>query len=179
MGIQINENYKTRFGFNVPQYHVFKTEKGLSEQVIAQISQSKQEPAWMNDFRLKAYKTFQEKVVPTWGGDLSEIDFDEIYYFLKPTDKEERRWEDVPAEMKETFERLGVPQAEREYLAGVKAQFDSSVIYSSLLNELKEQGIIFERHFFGCKGHIAARKFHNVGSDAIRNNFFDKTATGT
>ena len=153
MGIQINENYKTRFGFNVPQYHVFKTEKGLSEQVIAQISQSKQEPAWMNDFRLKAYKTFQEKVVPTWGGDLSEIDFDEIYYFLKPTDKEERRWEDVPAEMKETFERLGVPQAEREYLAGVKAQFDSSVIYSSLLDELKEQGIIFESTDEALKNH--------------------------
>jgi Fe-S cluster assembly scaffold protein SufB len=103
----------------------------------------KNEPKWMLDFRLRAYKLFKNKPTPSWEGDLTEIDYDNIFYYLKPTKDENKSWDDVPAEMKNTFERLGIPQAEREYLAGVKAQFDSEVIYGSLQAELQEQGVIF------------------------------------
>ncbi len=141
--VVVNENYKSKYGFNVPENYVFKSQKGLNEGVITEISKMKNEPQWMLDFRLKAYKTFLSKPTPTWGGDLSKIDYDEIYYYLKPTDNAKRDWNDVPAEMKETFDRLGIPQAERQHLAGVKAQFDSEVIYDSLLKELEEDGVIF------------------------------------
>ncbi|OGC56259.1 Fe-S cluster assembly protein SufB [candidate division WWE3 bacterium RIFCSPLOWO2_12_FULL_36_10] len=141
--ININANYKTKYGFNVAENYVYKTEKGLNEEVVKKISEMKDEPKWMRDFRLRAYKIFKEKPMPTWGGDLSKIDFDNIFYYLKPTDNQKRDWEDVPIEMKETFEKLGIPQAERQHLAGVKAQFDSEVIYGSLLKELEDEGIIF------------------------------------
>jgi Fe-S cluster assembly protein SufB len=141
--IKVNQDYKEKYGFHVPENFVFKAEKGLNEDVVKQISAMKDEPQWMLDFRLKAFKIFKKKPMPTWGGDLSTIDFDEIYYYLKPTDKAERTWEEVPQEMKETFDRLGVPQAEREFLAGVKAQFDSEVIYDSLRKELEEEGVVF------------------------------------
>ncbi len=141
--VTVNQNYKEKYGFNVPENYVFKAQKGLNEDVVRQISKMKKEPQWMLDFRLKAYKIFMRKPMPTWGGELSKIDFDQIYYYLKPTDKAERSWDDIPQEMKDTFERLGVPQAEREHLAGVKAQFDSEVVYDSLREELAEEGIVF------------------------------------
>lgn len=141
--IQINSDYKTKYGFNVPEHHVFKAQKGLNEDIVRQISAMKNEPKWMTEFRLKAYKVFKDKPTPTWGGDLSKIDYDEIFYYLKPTEKQEKSWEDVPQEMKDTFDRLGIPEAEKKHLAGVKAQFDSEVIYGSLLAELAEQGVIF------------------------------------
>jgi len=141
--VVVNQNYKDKYGFNVPENYVFKTQKGLNEDIVAQISDMKGEPAWMKDFRLRAYRIFKEKPTPTWGGDLSKIDYDNIYYYLKPTDHAEKSWDDVPQEMKETFDRLGIPQAERQHLAGVKAQFDSEVIYDSLMKELEEEGIIF------------------------------------
>jgi len=141
--ISINANYSTQYGFNVKEEFVFKAERGLSETVISQISQLKKEPEWMHMFRLNAYKTFLTKPMPSWGADLSDINFDDIYYYLKPTQDVERTWDDVPDQMKSTFERLGVPQAEREFLAGVKAQFDSEVIYGSLMEELADQGVIF------------------------------------
>lgn len=141
--LKINSNYKEKYGFNVPENYVFKSRKGLDEKIVREISAMKNEPEWMLDFRLKAYEIFKNKPTPTWGGDLSKIDYDEIFYYLKPTEKQERSWDDVPQEMKDTFERLGIPEAERAHLAGVKAQFDSEVIYGSLLEELEEQGIIF------------------------------------
>lgn len=141
--ISINANYATQYGFNVKEEFVFKAEKGLSEDIVKQISHLKHEPEWMRDFRLNGYRTFLTKPMPTWGADLSAIDFDDIYYYLKPTQDVEKTWDDVPDQMKTTFERLGVPQAEREFLAGVKAQFDSEVIYGSLMQELTEQGVIF------------------------------------
>jgi Fe-S cluster assembly protein SufB len=140
---QKQKDYMAKFGFNMPDRSVFKTQKGLSEQIISQISAAKNEPDWMLEFRLKAYRIFTTKPMPMWGADLSGINFDEIYYYLKPTQNESRSWADVPVEIKDTFERLGVPQAEREYLAGVKAQYDSEVAYSSLTEELEEQGVIF------------------------------------
>lgn len=141
--IKVNTNYEQKYGFNVPENFVYKSEKGLNEDVVKQISAMKNEPEWMLEFRLNAHRIFNSKPMPEWGGDLSKIDYDDIYYYLKPTEKQERSWEDVPAEMKDTFERLGIPAAEREHLAGVKAQFDSEVIYGSLMAELEEQGIIF------------------------------------
>jgi len=141
--IVINKDYKDKYGFHVDSSYTHKSQKGLNEEVIRDISKNKNEPDWMLDFRLKSYEIFKKKKNPNWGGNLDEINYDEIYYYLRPTDKEERSWEDVPQEMKDTFERLGIPQAEREFLAGVKAQFDSSVVYSSLMSELEEQGVIF------------------------------------
>lgn len=139
----IREDYESKFGFSMKDTSVYKTEKGLTEETVRQISKIKNETDWMLDFRLKAYKQFLSKDMPTWGADLSKIDFNEIYYYLKPTDIEKKSWEDVPSEIKETFERLGVPAAEREFLAGVKAQYDSEVAYSSLQEEIEDQGVIF------------------------------------
>ena len=121
----------------------FKAKKGLNSKIVSEISQIKAEPKWMHTFRQNAYKIFESKPTPQWGGDLNNIDYDDIYYYLKPTDEQKRSWEDVPEQMKQTFERLGIPEAERKHLAGVKAQFDSEIIYGSLLEELEEQGIIF------------------------------------
>jgi Fe-S cluster assembly protein SufB len=130
-------------GFYMPDNSTFKSKKGLSEDVIREISKKKNEPKWMLDFRLKSYEIFLQKKMPEWGADLSGIDFNEIYYYIKPTDRQEKNWDDVPDDLKTTFERLGVPQAEREYLSGVKAQYDSEVIYGSLKKELSDQGVIF------------------------------------
>ena len=141
--VSVNANYKEQYGFNVKEQFVFKSEKGLNEHVVTQISTLKHEPQWMHDFRQHSLKTFFEKPMPSWGADLSGINFDDIYYYLKPTDHAEKTWDDVPEQMKNTFERLGVPQAEREFLAGVKAQFDSEIIYGSLQKELGDQGVIF------------------------------------
>jgi Fe-S cluster assembly protein SufB len=141
--VSVNSNYKEQYGFNVKEQFIFKSEKGLNKNVVGQISELKHEPQWMRDFRLHSLKTFFEKPMPNWGADLSGINFDDIYYYLKPTDHTEKSWDDVPDQMKNTFERLGVPQAEREFLAGVKAQFDSEIIYGSLQKELGDQGVIF------------------------------------
>lgn len=141
--VSVNQDYKSKYGFNVPENYVFKTQKGLNEDVVRQISEMKKEPEWMRDFRLRSLKIFESKPVPNWGGDLSKINYDDIYYYLKPTDEAKRNWDEVPAEMKETFDRLGIPEAERKHLAGVKAQFDSEVIYDSLMKELTEDGVVF------------------------------------
>ncbi len=139
----INSNYKDKYGFNVDNKAIFKTQKGLNADIVRQISQMKNEPEWMLNFRLNALEMFEEKPIPEWGGDLKNINFDEIYYYLKPSEKEGKSWDDIPTEIKETFDRLGVPEAERNHLAGIKAQFDSEVVYGSLLKELEEEGIIF------------------------------------
>src|SRR4030065_2389090 len=114
--ISINRNYNKKYGFKVASNFIFKAEKGLSEEIVKQISQIKDEPKWMLDYRLNSLKIFNEKKMPDWGPELSKIDFSEIYYYLKPTQKTERKWKDVPAEMKNTFERLRIPQAERSHL---------------------------------------------------------------
>ncbi len=141
--ISVNSNYEEKYGFHMPENFVFKSRKGLDEEIVKEISFHKKEPAWMTKFRLDAYDIFTKKPTPNWGGDLSGIKYEDIYYYLKPTDHEGRSWSDVPAEMKETFDRLGVPAAEKEYLSGVKAQYDSEVIYGSLRSELEEEGVIF------------------------------------
>lgn len=134
---------KYQFGFSVPEDYVFKSRRGLDEKIVEEISYIKGEPAWMRDFRLRAYRIFQGKARPTWGGDLSEINFDNIFYYLKPIEKEAKSWQELPRGIQETYNRLGIPEAEKKYLAGVKGQFDSEVIYGSLMKSLQEKGVIF------------------------------------
>ena len=138
-----NEDYATKYGFSDKEDYVFKAEKGLTEQVIRDMSARKQEPAWMLDIRLKAYQHFLERPMPTWGGDLSGIDFENIYYYIKPSDRQEDDWEDVPSYIKDTFDKLGIPQAEQKFLSGVAAQYESEVVYHSIKKELEEKGVIF------------------------------------
>ncbi len=138
----ISDVYEPGFSFATDGY-TFVSKPGISEEVVKTISRLKEEPDWMLKLRLKAYKHFINSPMPTWGPDLSEIEFDKIHYYLKPTDKLVDSWDQVPDEVKETFERLKVPEAERAVLAGLKAQYDSEVVYGSLGSMLKEQGVVF------------------------------------
>ncbi|MAF13514.1 MAG: Fe-S cluster assembly protein SufB [Parcubacteria group bacterium] len=138
--ININQ---AKYSFKDPQNYVFKTPKGLNEKVIRQISKQKKEPSWMLDIRLKAFKAFLKKPMPEWGGNLKDIDFDNITYYIKPSDKSATSWNKVPKKIKNTFERLGIPQAERKFLAGVGAQYESEVIYHSLKKRWTKLGVIF------------------------------------
>lgn len=138
---KIDESYK--YGESDKVDYKFNPGKGLSEKLVRDLSAQKGEPKWMLEKRLTALKIYWEKPTPTWGGDLSQIDFEEIYYYLKPTEKAGDSWDDVPEEIKKTFEKIGVPKAEREVLAGVKAQYDSEVIYGSLRKSLAEKGVVF------------------------------------
>ncbi len=135
------EDYK--FGFHYPDASVFKTRKGLDDEVVRAISQHKNEPEWMTDFRLRSLAEFRKKPMPNWGADLSDIDFDEIYYYAKPSENQSKTWDDVPESIKETFDRIGIPEAERKFLAGVGAQYDSEMVYHSIQKELSDQGVIF------------------------------------
>ena len=141
--IDVGDNYKEKYGFFDPEKFVFKAKRGLNADVVKEISWMKNEPEWMTKFRLRALQTFEKKEMPTWGADLSVIDFQNIYYYLKSTEKQGKTWEDVPADIKNTFDRLGVPQAERKFLAGVAAQYESEVVYHSLHKELESKGVIF------------------------------------
>ena len=142
-----------RYDFKTPERYVFKARKGLDEEIVRQISYMKGEPEWMLEFRLKALKHFMERPMPNWGADLSQLNFDDIYYYVKPTDKEGRSWDEVPEEIKETFERLGIPEAERKFLAGVGAQFESEMVYHRVLAQLEEQGVIFKSIEDGLREH--------------------------
>ncbi len=137
----IGDGYK--YGFHDEEKPVIKVDRGLNEGIIRQISAHKSEPAWMLEFRLKAYEIFLKKPMPEWGSDLGEIDFANIFYYLKPAEENARSWDDVPEDIKNTFERLGIPQAERKFLAGVGAQYESEVVYHSLQQDLADQGVIF------------------------------------
>lgn len=132
-----------KYGFSMPEHSVHKTGVGLSESVVSEISAVKNESPWMRDFRLRAYEIFKKKPMPNWGSDLSKIDFDAITYYLKATDKQSRSWDDLPQEIKETYDRLGVPEAEKKFLAGVSAQYESEVVYESVNRELDRLGVIF------------------------------------
>ncbi len=129
--------------FAMPEVFVAKTERGLDDKVIKKISALKNEPAWMRARRLAAYKIFTEKKLPTWGADLSGIKFDDIIYYLRATDEQKNSWDDLPPEVKETYDRIGVPAHEKEWLAGVSAQYESEVVYESINKELAKQGVIF------------------------------------
>ncbi len=131
-----------KYDFRTQTQAVFKARKGLDADIVHQISDMKNEPQWMRDFRLKSFEIFESKPMPRWGGNVA-INFQDIYYYLKPTDHQGRTWDDVPQEIKDTFDKLGIPEAEKKFLAGVKAQFESEVVYGSLKEELGNQGVIF------------------------------------
>ncbi|HRF02316.1 MAG TPA: Fe-S cluster assembly protein SufB [Pirellulaceae bacterium] len=131
-----------KYNFRTETTGVFKARKGIDAEIVAQISEIKGEPGWMRDFRLRSLEIFESKPMPNWGGAI-DVDFQDIYYYLKPTDHQGRTWEDVPQEIKDTFEKLGIPEAERKFLSGVKAQFESEVVYGSVKEDLVRQGVIF------------------------------------
>jgi Fe-S cluster assembly protein SufB len=132
-----------QYGFSDPESFVFRSQKGLNQEVVRQISAMKGEPKWMLAFRLKALKHYMAREMPTWGADLSDLDLDDIYYYVKPTETEGSTWEDVPETIKNTFSKLGIPEAEQKYLAGMGAQYDSEMIYHNIHEELKKKGVIF------------------------------------
>ena len=117
--------------------------RGLNKQIVEQISHEKNEPGWMTEFRLNALRIFEQKPLPTWGADLSGLPFDDLRYYVKPNSEQQRSWDDVPDKIKDTFDKLGIPQAERSFLAGVGAQYESEVIYKSLQKKWREKGVIF------------------------------------
>src|SRR2546423_7796181 len=132
-----------RFGWSDPSHSVFVPKKGLSEQVVEEISAMKSEPEWMRKFRLKALKHFMARPMPWWGADLSDIDFDDIYYFIRSTEKQAQTWEDLPEDIRGTWDKLGIPEAEKKYLGGVSAQYESEVVYHKIKKELDDMGVLF------------------------------------
>ena len=133
-----------QYGFHDPtDKYVFKSRKGLDSQIVNQISEMKKEPDWMREFRLKSLDIFSKKPTPNWGGDLSHLDYQDIYYYVKASAGQEKSWDDVPDDIRKTYDRLGIPEAEKKYLAGVKAQYESEVIYGSLQEDLANKGVIF------------------------------------
>jgi len=125
------------------EMYVHLSKKGLSKDTVREISKLKDEPQWMLDFRLRAYDAFMKKPMPQWGGDLNKIDFQNIFYYAKASDKTEKNWDDVPENVKNTFDKLGIPEAEKKFLAGVGAQYESEVVYHSLREDLAKQGVLF------------------------------------
>lgn len=142
-----------KFGFNDPDVSVFKSRKGLDEDVVRQISKIKDEPEWMLEYRLKALEHYNQRPIPTWGGDLSRLDLDNIYYYVKPAEAESKSWDDVPDTIKLTFDKLGIPEAEQKFLAGVGAQYESEMVYHSIQKHLEEQGVIFLSIEEGLRQH--------------------------
>lgn len=131
------------YGFNDGDVSVFKTPKGINEEIVTEISKIKNEPEWMLEYRLKSYRCFMEKPMPTWGVNLDRIDFDEYTYYVRPSDKQTNKWEEVPETIKQTFNKLGIPEAEQKYLSGVSTQYESEVVYHNMKEEYDKLGIVF------------------------------------
>lgn len=142
-----------KWGFRDPDELVYKSRKGLDREVVEQISYMKGEPGWMLEFRLKALQHFLSRPMPTWGGDLSQLNLDEIYFYARPAEKEGRSWDEVPDTIKETFNRLGIPEAEQKFLSGVGAQYESEMVYHSIQEHLAAQGVIFKSIENGLREH--------------------------
>ena len=149
----LKDSYTEKYGFHAADNYVFKARKGLDEEIVREISWMKDEPEWMLELRLKALKHFEERPMPNWGADLSSINFDDIYYFVRATDKGSRNWEDVPPEIKETFDKLGIPEAERKFLAGAGAQYESEMVYHKIREDLEKLGVLFLSMDDGLKEH--------------------------
>ena len=139
--LENNNGYE--YGWSNPESYAVKAPKGLSRSVVELISKAKDEPAWMLEFRLKALDIFNSKPMPEWGADLSGLNLDEIYFYIKPEGHNARSWDDVPDDVKKTFERLGIPEAERKALAGVGAQYESEMVYHNLKEEWEKLGVVF------------------------------------
>ncbi len=142
-----------KYGFSNPDESVFNTGRGLNRTVVEQISAMKREPQWMLEFRLKALEHFRQRPIPTWGADLANLDLENLYYYVKPTDSEGRKWDEVPDTIKRTFDRLGIPEAEQKFLAGVGAQYESEMVYHNIQEHLQKQGVIFLSIEEGLRQH--------------------------
>ena len=142
-----------KYGFKTEAKNILTSGKGLNEDVIRFISKAKNEPEWMLEFRLKAYENFLNIKNPTWGPDLSGINFDDYTYYIKSSERVENNWDEVPEAIKETFDKLGIPEAERKYLAGTSSQFESEVVYHNNMKELEDQGVIFTDTDTGLREH--------------------------
>jgi len=151
---EIGSDYK--YGFHSPdaaEDYFFKSGRGLSPELVAAISEHKNEPDWMRKFRLKSLEYFQARPLPSWGGDVSGIDFENIFYYIRPTEKQASSWEDLPPDIKDTWDKLGIPEAEKKYLAGVGAQYESEVVYHKLKEDLEAQGVLFLDMDSGLREH--------------------------
>src|SRR6185312_575281 len=150
----INADYTERYGFHDAENYLYKAPKGLTHELVAKISDFKSEPQWMRDFRLKSLEHFLSRPMPTWGSPmLAEVDFDDIHYFVRASERAERSWDDVPEDVKRTFDRLGIPEAERKFLSGVGAQYESEVVYHQVREDLEKQGVIFVDMDSGLREH--------------------------
>lgn len=149
-------DFDYKYGFAMPETSVAKTKRGLNKKVVRSISTYKEEKEWMRDFRLRSYDLFKKMKMPQWGADLSQINFDDMIYFLRATDKREQSWEDLPEEIKETYDKIGVPEHEKKWLAGVSAQYESEVVYESMNKALGKQGVIF------CDMDTAVKKYPQI-----------------
>jgi Fe-S cluster assembly protein SufB len=160
----IGTDYK--YGFSDKEDYIFKSGRGLTREIVEKISSMKNEPAWMLAFRLRALDIFLKKPMPTWGNTplLGDIDFENIFYYIKPSDRGEKDWNEVPEGIKQTFDRLGIPEAERKFLAGVTAQYESEVVYHSIREDLTKQGVIFLDMDSGLREHeeIVRKHFATV-----------------
>src|SRR5438128_3906789 len=150
---EIRDEYA--YGFSVKEDYFFKSGRGLSHELVDAISSHKGEPEWMRKFRHKSLDYFLARPMPTWGGGdtLQEIDFDNIYYYIRPTENQAEAWEDLPADIKDTWDKLGIPEAEKKYLAGVGAQYESEVVYHKLQQQLTDQGVLFLDMDSGLREH--------------------------
>ena len=142
-----------KYGFHDPEHYFFKSQRGLTREVVENISRMKGEPSWMLEFRLKGLEHFLKRPMPTWGADISGLNLDSIFYYVKPTEGSSGNWDDVPADIKNTFDKLGIPEAERKFLAGVGAQYESEMVYHSILEHLEKQGVIFLSIEDGLRKH--------------------------
>ncbi|KAB2866551.1 MAG: Fe-S cluster assembly protein SufB [Anaerolineae bacterium] len=150
----LNNEYLTKYGFHDPEdFYAIKRDKGLNEDVVRWISAIKGEPEWMTEFRVRAYRTFMSKPMPSWGADLTGIDFDDIRYYVRATEKQESSWDEVPSEIKDTFDKLGIPEAEQKFLSGVGAQYESEMVYHKVREDLENKGVLFLDMDSGLREH--------------------------
>src|SRR6201994_1736345 len=149
----IGSDCAIKYGFSVTEYYFYKSGRGLSHELVDAISSHKNEPDWMRKFRHRSLDYFYARPIPQWGGNLDEIDFDNIFYYIKPTENQADSWEDLPADIKDTWDKLGIPEAEKKYLAGVGAQYESEVVYHKINEDLAKQGVIFLDMDSGLREH--------------------------
>ncbi|MFL5736888.1 MAG: Fe-S cluster assembly protein SufB, partial [Actinomycetota bacterium] len=163
---------REQFAFHDDIVYLRETKRGITRETVEEISQFKSEPDWMLQARLRAYDHFVKRPMPTWTDGLDRIDFDKIVYYRKPSEREEKSWDDVPEQIKATFERLGIPEAERKFLAGVGAQYDSEVVYHSVREELQNIGVVFTGMDQALKDHEdIVRKYFGTVVPAEDNKF--------
>ncbi|HEX7056573.1 MAG TPA: Fe-S cluster assembly protein SufB [Bacilli bacterium] len=166
-----------KYGFRDEHKAIFQSGKGLTADIVREISRMKGEPDWMLDFRMRAFEHFIKRPLPRWGGNLDDLNFDELQYYVKPVEKTQKSWEEVPADIKETFDKLGIPEAEQKYLAGVTAQYESEVVYHNIQKDLQDQGVVFMgtdaglkarpdlfKEYFGTVISLADNKFAALNS---------------